>query len=149
MTKTLELQMTTPEKIALQAKADFVVLPALKGEMGILPGHEPFLVQLHPGEVRVTSGEDVQSFAVSGGFAEVKDDKVLLFAETAEMANAIDAERARQALEKAKTRLTGAEIDPLSLAQAEAAIRRAQVRLRVSQLSRGHGRNRPAPETHD
>lgn len=131
MAKTLQFEMTTPEKVALQATAEFVVLPAFEGEMGILPNHAPFLVELVPGEVRVTQGAEVKRFAVSGGFAEVKDNKVSLFAETAEMAEAIDAERARQALERAKAEVVRKDLDPLQLMQAEAAIRRAAVRLKV------------------
>jgi len=117
------------------------VLPALEGEMGVLPGHQPFLVQLKPGEVRVTEKGQVRRFAVSGGFAEVKDNKVSLFAETAEMAEQIDAERAQQALERAKAEVSRKDLDPITLAAAEAAIRRAQVRLIVSQ--RRHGRGAP------
>lgn len=138
MDKTLTLEMTTPEKVALQGTADFVVLPAYEGEMGILPGHEAFLVQLKPGEVRVTKAGEVTRFAVSGGFAEIKDNKIALFAETAELAEQIDAERARQAMEKAKEELVRKDIDPLTLAAAEAAMRRAQVRLMVSER-RKHG----------
>ncbi|MBI3551069.1 MAG: F0F1 ATP synthase subunit epsilon [Elusimicrobia bacterium] len=138
MAKNLTLEMTTPEKVALTGQADFVVLPSFEGEMGVLPGHEAFLVQLKPGEVRVTEGGETRRFAVSGGFAEIKDDKVALFAETAEMAQDIDAERARQALEKAKEELVRKDIDPLTLAAAEAAMRRAQVRLLVSERRR-HG----------
>ena len=138
MDKTLTLEMTTPEKVALQGTADFVVLPAFEGEMGVLPGHEAFLVQLQAGEVRVTKDGQVSRFAVSGGFAEVKDNKIALFAETAELADQIDAERANQALEKAKSELVKKDIDPLTLAAAEAAMRRAQVRLMVSER-RKHG----------
>ena len=82
--KHLTLELVTPEKVAWSAPADFVVLPAAGGEMGVLPGHQSFLVQLMAGEVRVTVGEEVKSFAVSGGFAEIKNDTVSLFAETAE-----------------------------------------------------------------
>lgn len=130
--KRLTLELVTPEKVAWSAPADLVVLPAFDGEMGVLPGHQPFLVRLKPGEVRVTGdGGAVKRFAVSGGFAEVKGDVVSLFAETAEEAEAIDAERARQALEKAKAEAKPG-LDPMQLAQIEASIRRAQVRLRVS-----------------
>ncbi len=52
MAKQITLEMVTPEKVALSAPADFVVLPAVGGEMGILPGHAPFVVQLAAGEVR-------------------------------------------------------------------------------------------------
>ena len=81
-TKSLFLEMVTPEKVAWSSQAELVVLPAQEGEMGILPNHQPFLVQLKPGEVRVTENGEVRRFAVSGGFAEIKDNKVSLFAET-------------------------------------------------------------------
>ncbi|PIR15943.1 MAG: ATP synthase F1 subunit epsilon [Elusimicrobia bacterium CG11_big_fil_rev_8_21_14_0_20_64_6] len=129
--KHLTLELVTPEKVAWSAPADFVVLPARGGEMGVLPGHQSFLVQLAAGEVRVTTGEEVKFFAVSGGFAEIKNDTVSLFAETAEDAGNIDAERAAQALEKAKAVIKPG-LDPMQLAQMEAAVRRAQVRVRVS-----------------
>ena len=129
--KHLTLELVTPEKVAWSASADFVVLPAFNGEMGVLPGHQPFLVKLGAGEVRVTTGEEVKHFAVSGGFAEVKDNTISLFAETAEDAGQIDSARAAQALEKAKAVLKPG-LDPMQLAEMEAAIRRAQVRLRVS-----------------
>lgn len=133
--KKLTLELVTPEKVAWSAPADFVVLPAINGEMGVLPGHQSYLAQLAPGEVRVTAGGDVKRFAISGGFAEVKDDTVSLFAETAEDAGAIDAARAAQALEKAKA-VVKPGLDPMQLAQMEAAIRRAQVRLRVSRRAK-------------
>ncbi len=129
--KHLTIELVTPEKVAWSAPADFVVLPAIGGEMGVLPGHQSFLVQLAAGEVRITVKEEVRNFAVSGGFAEIKNDTVSLFAETAEDASQIDGERARQALEKAKA-VVKPGLDPMQLAQMEAAIRRAQVRLRVS-----------------
>jgi len=103
--------------------------------MGVLPGHQSFLVKLGAGEVRVTTGAEVKHFAVSGGFAEIKDDTVSLFAESAEDASQIDAERAHQALEKAKA-VVHAGLDPMQLAAMEAAIRRAQVRLRVSRRTK-------------
>jgi F-type H+-transporting ATPase subunit epsilon len=133
--KHLTLELVTPEKVAWSAPADFVVLPSFKGEMGVLPGHQSFLVQLNAGEVRVTANGEVKHFAVSGGFAEIKDDTVSLFAETAEDAGQIDAERARQALEKAKAVIKPG-LDPMQLAAMEAAIRRAQIRVRVSRRTK-------------
>jgi len=136
MADMLTLDLVTPERVALTEEADFVVLPAHEGEMGILPGHEPFMVQLTHGEVRVERAGEQKRLAVSGGFAEIINNKISIFAETAEMVGEIDAERARQALEKAKAESKRKDIDPLSLAQAEAAVRRAQVRLRVSEFKR-------------
>ncbi|MEK7388189.1 MAG: ATP synthase F1 subunit epsilon [Elusimicrobiota bacterium] len=134
--KRLTLELVTPEKVAWSAPADFVVLPAVRGEMGVLPGHQSFLVRLGAGEVRISDGSEVRRFAVSGGFAEIKDDEISLFAETAETAETIDAERAKQALEKAKLVAAKPGLDPMQLAEMEAAIRRAQVRLKVSRRTR-------------
>ncbi len=142
--KSITLEMVTPEKVAWSSQAEFVVLPALDGEMGVLPDHRPFLVQLKPGEVRITEKGEVRRFAVSGGFAEVKDNKVSLFAETAEMAESINAERAQQALEKAKAETLRKDLDPITLMAAEAALRRAQVRLKVAMM--GNRRPHPKPE---
>jgi F-type H+-transporting ATPase subunit epsilon len=143
--KHLTLELVTPEKVAWSAPADFVVLPAAGGEMGVLPGHMPFLVQLAEGEVRVTDHDQVKRFAVSGGFAEIKDNVISLFAETAELSDQINAERARQALERAKAESTKPGLDPLVLAQIEAAIRRAQVRLNVAR----HGKGAPSLDPRD
>ncbi len=145
--KHLTLELVTPEKVAWSAPADFVVLPALQGEMGVLPGHASFLVQLAEGEVRVTEKGEVKRFAVSGGFAEIKDDVVSLFAETAETAESISAERARQALERAKAESAKPDLDPSHLAEIDAAIRRAQIRLRVAR--RGSGAPSLDPREHE
>jgi len=142
MAKSLSLEMVTPEKIALKSQASFVVLPAYEGEMGILPGHEPFMVELTAGEVRVTDGSDVKHYAIAGGFAEILKDKVSVFAETAEMASEIDAEAARQAMERAKATAARRDVDPMTLAAAEAALRWEQAKLRVAAL---RGRRKPAP----
>lgn len=131
----LSLEILTPERTVLESpRVEFVVFPALEGEMGILPGHLPLLAQLREGELRIHEGGEVRHFAVSGGFAQVSSDKISVFAETAEMAEEIDAEQARQALEKARARLVQKELDPLTLAQAEAAARRAAARLKVAEL---------------
>ena len=142
--KTLTIEIVTPEKAVLQGKAEFVVLPAHDGEMGVLPRHAPFMVMLNPGEIRVTAadGKDWE-FAIGGGFAEIKPDRVSVFAESAELPNEIDAERARQAFERAKARVLAPGLDPMTLAQAEAAMKRAQVRLKVAELRRGAGRKPP------
>ncbi|MBI3507579.1 MAG: ATP synthase F1 subunit epsilon [Proteobacteria bacterium] len=142
MPKTLQFEMITPEKVALKTTAEFVVLPAVKGEMGVLPGHEAYLVQLDPGEVRVTAEGEQHFYAIAGGFAEVFKDKVSVFAETADMAQEIDAEKTRQELEKAKAQATKAGLDPLTLAAAEGAIRVAMLKLRVAELRKGGGRTR-------
>ena len=140
---SLTVSILTPERVVYESAADFVVLPAMSGEMGILQNHLPVLAQLGLGEVRVESQGKIDIFAVLNGFAEVRDNKISIFAETAEMAEEIDAERARQAAEKARQALR-APASEIDLSQAEAALKRALVRLRVSDTTR---RRRP-PSPH-
>ena len=135
--KRLTVELVTPEKVAWSAPADLVVLPAFEGEMGVMPGHQSFLVQLAAGEVRVIDRGEVKHFAVSGGFAEIKDDEVALFAETAEAAELIDAERAHQALERARRSALQKSPGALDAAEIEAAMLRAKTRLRVSRRGGG------------
>lgn len=137
---TIAVDIMTPEKIVLQTEAESVVVPAADGELGILPHHAPLLAQLEPGEIRLRRGSAVDLFAVSGGFVEVLNNRVMVFAETAEMAHDIDVERARQAAEKAKEVLRSPAPD-LNLAQAEAALRRALARLRVAEAVGHHSQS--------
>ena len=136
MAKSISLEIVTPERLVLKDEIDFVVLPAAEGELGILPGHTPLLAQLKDGELRITRNDETRLFAVSGGFAEVHPSKVAVFAETAEMEKEINVERARLAAEKSKKEISKAA-SPQDLAKAQAALRRALLRLRVSEgLSR-------------
>ena len=134
------LQIFTPERQALEKQVESVSLPAAKGEMGVLPGHIPYLAHLTEGVLRFREAGKEGFFAVSGGFAEVKRDRVSVFAETAELSDEIDEERARQALEKARAEAQRRDLDPLTLAAAEAAAKRAAVRIKVAEMRklRGH-----------
>lgn len=130
------LSIVTPEKVAWESQVDSLVIPAYEGEMGILPGHAPLLTQLTPGVVKIRSGEEERLLSVSGGFVEVFGGHVSLFAETAEMAEEVDAERARQATERAKAALVRRHAEPLDMAQAEGALRRALARQKAANMVR-------------
>jgi len=128
----LFLEIVTPEKIVVSQEVDSVVAPGTEGEFGVLPGHIHFLTGIVPGELRYNTGAGKESMAVTTGFAEVSNDKVSILVDAAEKASEIDAERARQAMERARERLgkdrrTG-HIDNL---RAEASLTRAIVRIRV------------------
>ena len=134
--KTLDLEVITPERLAYKDQVNFVVLPGQEGEAGILPGHAPYLTQLAVGELRIHKGSETHFFAVSGGFAEVLAGRVKVFAETAEMEKEISVERARLAAERAKKEMVSATTSK-DIELAQAALRRALLRLRVSEgLSR-------------
>lgn len=133
---TITVELITPERMAYSDVADFVVAPAFDGEIGVLPGHAPFLSRLNTGEVRLQKGSDTKFLAVSGGFIEVQHgNRVSIFAETAEFAHEIDVERAKQAAERAKEQLAKAQdLTAAELAQVEASLSRAIIRLKLGQL---------------
>jgi F-type H+-transporting ATPase subunit epsilon len=138
MTRKLSLTILTPEKAALADKpVDFVAIPSVGGEMGVLPGHAPFVVQLKEGILRYREGHKTEIFAVLNGFAEISKDKIIVLAEAAELAKEVDEERARQAYQKAKETLAmrGKDMD---LDGAQAALRRAVVRMKIAELKRKH-----------
>ena len=137
----MSVELVTPEKVTLESRAIAIVIPAVDGELGILAHHAPLIAQLQPGEIRIQSSDQgLRHFAVSGGFVEVRSNRVAIFAETAESAEEIDAERARQAAERARSALQHPTAD-LNLAQTEAALRRALARLRVAEALRRGARS--------
>lgn len=127
---TFLLEIITPEQITFRDQVEFLAAPSYEGELGVLPGHTHLLAQLGEGLIRFKKGEKEEAVAVSGGFLEVHPDRTAVFAETAELAQEIDAERARQAAEKAKSLLIS-KSQGADAAAAEAALRRALVRLRA------------------
>ncbi|HBA60747.1 MAG TPA: ATP synthase F1 subunit epsilon [Elusimicrobia bacterium] len=136
--KKLFLTIVTPEKTVLTDKpVDFVTIPAFGGEMGVLPGHASFVVQLKEGLMHYKDGAHKEMFAVLNGFAEIHKDRVLIMAEAAELAKEVNEERARQAFQKAKEVLAmrGADLD---LDSAQASLRRAAVRLKIAEIRRRH-----------
>ena len=136
--KKLLLTIVTPEKTVLADKpVDFVTIPALEGEMGVLPGHSAFVVQMKEGLLHYKEGIHKEVFSVLSGFAEIYKDRVLVLAEAAELAKEVNEERARQAYQKAKETLAirGADLD---LDEAQASLRRAAIRLKAAEFKRKH-----------
>ena len=98
----------------------------------MLPGHAPLLATLGIGEVTYRIGRDEHHVAVSGGFAEVRNDKVIILADSAETPADIDRGRAERARERAEGRLSGRSQDEIDYARAGATLARAVTRLQVA-----------------
>lgn len=127
----LRLEIVTQERVVYSQDVDMVVAPGIDGVLGILPHHTPLLTSLRSGELKIKHGGQEEFFAVSGGFMEVRPDKVIILAETAELADEIDFSRAEEARERAEKALK--EKPPgVDLARIEGALRRSQVRLKVA-----------------
>ena len=115
---------------------DEVVVPGSEGYFGVLPGHAPLLATLGIGELTYRIGSEERHVAVSGGFAEVRNDKVIVLADTAELPQDIDRARAERARDRAEQRLSGRMQDETDYARAAAALARALTRIQVA----GRGR---------
>jgi F-type H+-transporting ATPase subunit epsilon len=136
----LQVELVTAEGRVLSEEADFVKLPGLGGELGVLPQHIPLLTPLRTGEVMVRNDGREQFLVVAGGFVEVMPDRVVILADFAERAEDIDeahAEEARRAAQEALAQDAGD-------ADASAQLERAIFRLRVAELRRHHRRDRRA-----
>ena len=124
---TLQVELVAVERKIWSGEARMVIARTTEGELGVLPGHAPLLGELAPGGVvtiRVESGDDIVA-AAHGGFLSVSERGVSILAETAELADEIDVERAREALRRSEE--AGSD-DPDALE----AGRRAQSRLRAA-----------------
>jgi F-type H+-transporting ATPase subunit epsilon len=132
MAEKLLFEVVTPDRKLLSAEADVVVLPGVEGQFGVLSGHVPFLSALDIGEMYYRDGAKTEYLSVSGGFAEVTGKKVTIVAEAAESGREIDIERARRAMERAEKRLAMAKTENIDWVRAEAALRRAMLRMKVA-----------------
>jgi F-type H+-transporting ATPase subunit epsilon len=104
----------------------------VQGQLGILPHHAPLMTMLQPGDLLIRKDKEEEFFALSGGFLEVRPDKVIILADACERADEIDLARAEEAKKRAQETMKAA---PLSAdaAVAEAALRRSIARLKAAE----------------
>ena len=136
MAERLTLELATPTRMVVAETVDEVVVPGSEGYFGVLPGHAPLLATLGIGELTYRVGRDERHVAVAGGFAEVRNDKVIVLADSAELPQDIDRARAERARDRAEQRLSGRSQDEIDYARAAAALARAVTRIQVA--NRGH-----------
>ena len=135
----LHLEIVTPEKLAYEGEVDSVQLPGSEGELGVLPHHAPLISTLGAGELRLRKGGEDEYFAIVGGFLQVLPDKVVVMAETADMASEIDLERAQEARQKAEQVLESGYVEGADLAAARASLQAALIRIRVAERRHREG----------
>ncbi len=140
----LQLEIVTPERLAYSDTVDSVQLPGSEGELGVLPNHAPLISTLGVGELRIRKGGSEESFAIVGGFLQVRPDKVVVLAETADMSSEIDLEKAQEARREAEKALESGYHEGADLAAARAALQQALLRIRVAERRHREGpRHRP------
>ena len=127
---SLRLDIVTAERVVYSDEVDVIVAPGIEGQLGILPHHAPLMTTLHAGELQVKKAGEEFFLAISGGFLEVRPDRVIILADTAERAEEIDMARAEEAKRRAEERLSQ-HVFTVDLARAEAALHRSLARLKV------------------
>jgi F-type H+-transporting ATPase subunit epsilon len=129
-----QLEVVTPQRLIVSDEVTELMAPGSEGYFGVLPGHIPFITTLKIGELTYWKGRDERHLALTWGYAEVRGDKVILLAETAERAEEIDVERAQRARQRAEEHLREwvAGNETVDFTRAEAALLRALTRLAVA-----------------
>lgn len=131
MAETIELEIVTPERLVVKDRAEEIQIPGRSGYLGILPGHAPLITELAVGEIEYKNAGTVTRLSVAWGFAEVLPEKVTILAETAELAEDIDVERATAAREQALEDIRKADNSD-AYEEAAHALARAESRLAVA-----------------
>jgi len=132
---TTRLEIVTAERVVFSDEVDLVVAPGVEGELGILPHHAPLMTMLLPGELLVRKGGEEFFMAISGGFLEVRPDRIIILADAAERSEEIDIARAEAAKRRAEERLKH-PVPEVDMTRAEAALRRSLARLKVVERRR-------------
>ena len=140
----LHLEIVTPERLAYKGDVDAVICPGVEGELGVLPHHAPLLTTLAYGELHIRTGGQTETFAIAGGFLQVRPDKVVVMAETADLASEIDLETAEHARRDAEAALAQGFKEPADMVRARASMERALLHIRVAERRHREGpRQRP------
>ena len=143
----LTVEIVTAERVVrVEQGVDVLIAPGSEGQLAILPHHAALMTTLDYGELIFRRGQDESSFAITGGFMEVRRDRVTILADQAEAAEEIDLARAEAARARAEDRLRrGREqsVRDVDMARAQAALLRSLLRLRVVQRRRRPGAPRP------
>jgi len=134
----LHLEIVSPERRAFADDVDMVVVPGADGQLGILPHHTRLISALGTGELRIKKGGTEQILFISGGFVEVRPDKVVVMADLAEHSDEIDEQLAVAARKRAEAELEQAR-DPVDIARVRAALQTALMRERIAVRRRSRG----------
>ena len=101
----MRLEIITGERVLFQGDVESVVAPGSEGELGVLPHHAAVMTMLQPGELFYTIDGAATSFALTGGFMEIRGDHVVVLADAAERVDEIDEARAEEAVRRARERI--------------------------------------------
>jgi F-type H+-transporting ATPase subunit epsilon len=125
----LQIVIVTPESTVFDEKAEFVALPLIDGEIGVLVGHAPTIGRLGFGEMRVRNGSTTTRFYVDGGFMQIADNVVSVLTGNALPVSSLKRDAILTRLKDAETKSASARGPELALLKQ--AISQAQAQLRI------------------
>ncbi|MDY0135997.1 MAG: F0F1 ATP synthase subunit epsilon [Thiomicrospira sp.] len=135
MAVSMQVDIVSAEGEIFSGKADMLFAQAANGEVGILPFHTQFLSQLKPGEVRVKSGDEEDSFFINSGVLEVQPHVVTILADSAIRSKDLDEAAALEAKQRAQDAMDNAKTD-LDIARAESDLIQALAKIQTIQKLR-------------
>ncbi len=133
MASSLKVEIVSAEKEIWSGSAKLVSASAQMGEVGIAPGHTPFITRIKPGEIRVHPSDDSEEIDiyVSGGIMEVQPYVVTIMADTALRAEELDEASAQKAKEEAEAALAGNQPSEIDYKAVQAQLAEASAQLQL------------------
>jgi F-type H+-transporting ATPase subunit epsilon len=132
---TFKLEIVTAERMVFSDEVSALIAWGVEGQLGILPHHAPLMTMLQPGDLMIRKDKEEEYLVISGGFLEVRPDKVIILADACERVDEIDIARAEEAKRRAQETMKAAPLTA-DAAAAEAALRRSLARLKVAEKKR-------------
>lgn len=123
----MQVELVSPERILFSGEAEMVICRTISGDIAFLDHHAPFIGALDVWELRIKTATGETKAAVHGGFVEVRDNRVIILSDLAELADQIDVERARRRMADLEK-----SVEKVDDTAAEAMLRRDHVRLVVT-----------------
>jgi len=143
----LRVDIVTAEKVVFSEEdVDLLAVPGIEGQLGVLSLHAPLLTMIQPGILRVVKGGEETAMVITGGFIEVRENRVTILADAAERGEDIDVARAEEARRRAEEGLASREAT-IDVVKAEMALKRALMRLKAVEQTRRRRRGAPPPPT--
>lgn len=132
MAKTFYLEIIATDRVFFKGDTEHLVITAVDGLLGILPGHEPLVTSLPTGELKYMVNGKWRYAAISEGFIQIMPDKAVILADSCELPEEIDIKRAEEARERAKEQMRQKQ-SIREYYETQAALNRAINRLKISQ----------------
>lgn len=130
----MHLKIITHEKLVFDEDVDEIYTKGVAGEFGVLPNHIPLMSALDIGVTKVVQDGVPRCFTTMGGVFQFKDNEAVILTPTAEAGCDIDVARAKEAMARAKAKLSEHDAE-MDVKRTEAALARAMARLKATMNS--------------